>query len=484
VVQVPITERGSTELRPQSRERFQYSAPRNLVGPTIEQLGQQLGSTADESIRLNEIHDESVVKEASNPVADEFLTGGYTGDDPYFSKQGRAALDARPVFEKNLKDTIAKARQGLQNERQRWLFDQSITAQSRPWFAQMAQHAQKETLQYGVDQAKSRAETSANLGMSLFEANPEAGRRYLDTALDEVAKGGKLLGRSEDDIRANQDEVRSKFYSTLAINQAVNDPIDAWHFLEEHKGDIGFARLTEIQTQLRPRVMKQQGVELANHLAGIEPPKVPDGSTRDPLAPLPGAQRKDVYASAEGLVERGNIDLYSRPVVKNKDGSISTVRSISIGTDKGEVLIPTVVNGKVVSDKVAIAHYQKTGEHLGIFKSVEEADKFAIALHDQQAGLYDRADLPPEVVWSRMVGPDGRGGIEGGTNPDGSFRTSSKGALGPAQVQPCRQGRASDVAQRLRGVALGMTARRDEPISPPARKSIAGKLTDYDEITN
>jgi hypothetical protein len=64
------------------------------------------------------------------------------------------------------------------------------------------------------------------------------------------------------------------------------------------------------------------------------------------------------------------------------------VRSISIGTDQGEVLIPTVVNGRVVSDQEAIRHYQKTGEHLGIFRTPKDADAYAQTLHKQQAQEY------------------------------------------------------------------------------------------------
>jgi len=88
------------------------------------------------------------------------------------------------------------------------------------------------------------------------------------------------------------------------------------------------------------------------------------------------------------VIEKGNIDLHHRPVVKNSDGSISTVRSVSFGTDQGEVLVPTVIDGKIVNDKEAFDHYKKTGEHLGIFKTAEAADKYAEELHKAQEAEY------------------------------------------------------------------------------------------------
>ena len=83
-------------------------------------------------------------------------------------------------------------------------------------------------------------------------------------------------------------------------------------------------------------------------------------------------------------IEAGNIDIASRPTVQNDDGSVSTVRSISIEEDGKEVLIPTVVEGKVVSDEEAISYYQITGQNLGRFKNAEEADKYAVALHNAE----------------------------------------------------------------------------------------------------
>jgi hypothetical protein len=86
-----------------------------------------------------------------------------------------------------------------------------------------------------------------------------------------------------------------------------------------------------------------------------------------------------------GLVEAGNIDMAKRPIVKNQDGSISTIRSISIGTDRGEVLIPTIADdGRQLSEEGAIDQYKKTGNHLGVFKTPEAASSYAKELSKKQ----------------------------------------------------------------------------------------------------
>lgn len=89
---------------------------------------------------------------------------------------------------------------------------------------------------------------------------------------------------------------------------------------------------------------------------------------------------------------KGNIDLTKRPIVKNEDGSISTVRSMSFEEDGKEILVPTVVNGKIVSAEEAIEHYHKTGEYLGKFNSVKEAEEYAQKLHEEQEKMYTNVE--------------------------------------------------------------------------------------------
>jgi hypothetical protein len=98
------------------------------------------------------------------------------------------------------------------------------------------------------------------------------------------------------------------------------------------------------------------------------------------------------YPYAQAIISYGNINMLNRPRIVNADGSISTVRSISIsesftfGDTKFtiQVLIPTVFEDGVVSDAVAISRYKKSGEHLGKFSTVKDVNRYSIMLHDME----------------------------------------------------------------------------------------------------
>lgn len=96
-----------------------------------------------------------------------------------------------------------------------------------------------------------------------------------------------------------------------------------------------------------------------------------------------------------GLVEPGNLDPYNRPVYKHADGQgYGTTMSFSFNVpEKGEVLIPQIVNGKLLTQQEAVEHFRKTGEHFGIFDTPANADLFSTDLHNRQ-DAYMRATHP------------------------------------------------------------------------------------------
>ena len=102
-----------------------------------------------------------------------------------------------------------------------------------------------------------------------------------------------------------------------------------------------------------------------------------------------------------GQYGAGNIDLYDRPQYRNADGSISTVDGVSYNIDGQEVLLPTVWNRNGTpyhsqNDEEILQHYRDTGEYLGKFSTVEEANDYAEKLHLEQQERYPSSSLPAE----------------------------------------------------------------------------------------
>lgn len=118
-------------------------------------------------------------------------------------------------------------------------------------------------------------------------------------------------------------------------------------------------------------------------------PKVPPAS---PIGPFPG------------MIAQGNIDLNARPIVKNPDGSYSTVRSMSFENNGGqEILVPTVSpDGKIMSDRAAMELYGRTGQNLGKFDNPAHADMYAEALHKAQDQHYTAQAQPAANVFDQF----------------------------------------------------------------------------------
>ena len=120
-----------------------------------------------------------------------------------------------------------------------------------------------------------------------------------------------------------------------------------------------------------------------------------DHLDQDALLSLLG-QMKPV--ASHGRPEPGNIDLYDRPKVPNPRGGKSTVYSMSFQDEDErsprfgmEVLVPLADEGRILSEDEARKKYYTSGKHLGVFRTPDEATKYAAQLSsDYDRGLYEK----------------------------------------------------------------------------------------------
>jgi hypothetical protein len=98
-----------------------------------------------------------------------------------------------------------------------------------------------------------------------------------------------------------------------------------------------------------------------------------------------------------GLMQPGNIDLSRQPIVRNSDGSTSTVKSMSFNDGSGEILIPMVshLGDRVLNQDEAVDQYYRSGKHLGIFDTPDNATRVADDIHN----LYESGKI---VLKSRI----------------------------------------------------------------------------------
>lgn len=221
----------------------------------------------------------------------------------------------------------------------------------------------------------------------------------LDTLLSEAATSKEALSELAAEWDKTDDSVKQTFRD---MKDTV--PPEVWKILDKGPANIddsAFIAFGEAVNKIDPSKLVTTNTELERLKKILEDMRKGGSTTAQGLSNI----QKDIDDTKQAIAAYhflyddplgqygtagGNIDLHNRQVAYNRDGSISTVESFSFWDDDvgKEVLVPSVINGKHVSQNEAIDEYYKTGQHLGMFDTWQEADAYAEMLHEEQERMY------------------------------------------------------------------------------------------------
>jgi hypothetical protein len=276
MAQVPISQGRRVALQPLPAEKLRaadFGSGGEAIGQAATRFGQQVADFAEYKEKVQSLEDQAVVKEATNNLNQHYAEVGYTGADPYYAKQGKAAILARPQVEQGLDTLIDTTRGGLQNERQRKMFDNAVKPQRIEWGTQLAQHSERETVAYEADESTSRVGMATEMARLTYLDDPAHGEKQLETALGEIENLGRLKGWGADKIATEKLKTASGTYkdigTRLAYEGGAKGPDLARAFVKQHEGSmIGDDRetvLTHARTQQNANEAEQRRIEADAH---------------------------------------------------------------------------------------------------------------------------------------------------------------------------------------------------------------------------
>jgi hypothetical protein len=345
--------------------------PKSTAG--IEQFGNTAARVGEDLLAAEQKKQDQIrLLDADRQAGDLENSLMYDPKTGALNVKGQAAFGLIDTVGQQWDQAAGKIRQGLSNDRQRLAFDQYNVAKRRSLIDRLNQHIAKET--YRVDGEALEGKVENETEAAVADGRPERINQAVHSVAQAYQDYGERYGMAPEQTKAATDKATSRIHVGV-IDRMLQDgnDIQAKVYYEHAEPEILGEHRGKIEAALHEGSLRGESQRAADSV---------------------------VSGSVVGMVEKPTIsqrDTFDRPILDNETGEIlppgsdisnrrsySTTSSMSFEENGKEILIPTVVDGKRLSQQEAIDHYHKTGEHLGKFDNPENADRYATWLHNRQ----------------------------------------------------------------------------------------------------
>lgn len=254
----------SVQTRPAFRQDLTVQAtPEGFgaaVGRGLQSVAQGVGQVAEAQRAVTEMEDVTRAKEADNALA-EWARNAMYGDNGYMTLEGKAAVDARSAFETSFEQKRKEFAQGLTHGAQLKYADAS-EARMQAAKQDVIVHSAQQRKVWIKEASAARVDTFGEDALAGF-SDPARVSKNIALGQAELRQQAALEGWDADTLANKEAEFISGVHKSIALRMAVDDPLAAKKYADDHATELTGPHQLELEVALSADVKKEQAKQAA-----------------------------------------------------------------------------------------------------------------------------------------------------------------------------------------------------------------------------
>lgn len=264
---VPRYQPGQVNERPIFQQRLGVRASAEDMGAGVARglgaVSQGIGQVADVMVAVNDLEDTARAKEADNQFAAWVRERQY-GENGYLTLEGRAAVDARQSFEKEVAAKRQEFGAGL-NAGAATKYTRASEARVNSVLDQSIVHAANQRKAWFKEASTSRIDTFAEDALAGYQ-NPALVKKNIAAGQAELRQMAQLQGWDADTLKNREAEYVSGVHKNIALRIAQSDPLAADKYRKENNEALTGPHQYELEGALGGAVKEAEAVRITEEI--------------------------------------------------------------------------------------------------------------------------------------------------------------------------------------------------------------------------